>query len=68
MTEDTRREEYRGWTILLRPTQEYCARFAMTLTSPEGKKKHFSAAGDTRDKALFRARQVVDMEVDHFGK
>ncbi|WP_461208695.1 hypothetical protein [Desulfocurvus sp. DL9XJH121] len=66
MAETQQSEEYRGWTILLRPTQEYCARFAMTLTSPEGKKKHFSAAGDTQAKALARAREVVDMEMDHF--
>lgn len=60
------REEYRGWTIQLRPHEEHCSRFAMTLISPEGKEKHFSAAGDTQDKALARARDVVDMEQDHF--
>lgn len=62
------REDYRGWTIRLRPHNEYCSRFAMTLISPDGKEKHFSAAGDTQDKALARAREVVDMEQDLFQK
>jgi len=67
MDENGPKEEYRGWIISLRPTREYCARFAMTLTSPDGREKHFSAAGDTQDKALSRARAVVDMEVEHFS-
>lgn len=59
-------EVYRGWTITLRPTEEYCARFSMTLTNPEGEEKHFSAAGDTEVRALARGREVIDMELDHF--
>ncbi|MBU1002638.1 MAG: hypothetical protein KKE73_08945 [Proteobacteria bacterium] len=58
-------EVYRGWTITLRPTEEYCARFAMTLTAPDGGEKHFAAAGDTEARALARGREVVDMELDH---
>jgi len=61
-----REEQYRGWTISLTPTEEYCARFSMTLTAPDGVQKHFSAAGDTEARALERGRQVIDMELDHF--
>ncbi|BBD09181.1 hypothetical protein [Desulfovibrio ferrophilus] len=66
MKTDVRSEDYRGWTITLRPTDEYCARFAMTLTDPDGGEKHFAAAGDTEARALERGREVVDMEMDHF--
>lgn len=66
MTDIVREEDYRGWTISLRPTEEYCARFAMTLTGPDGKQKHFTAAGETEERAIERGHEVVDMELDHF--
>ena len=68
MERATRNEDYRGWNIELRPHEEYCSRFAMTLTSPEGKSKHINAAGDTEAKALARAHEIVDLERDHFDK
>ncbi|WP_029897976.1 hypothetical protein [Desulfohalovibrio reitneri] len=62
---ETRTEEYRGWTIELRPGQgRLCSEYAMTLRGPEGEEKNVPLAGDTAERALSRGREYIDVEED----
>lgn len=60
-------KQYKGWTLELRPEGDYCAVFALTLTSPQGRVKHLSTAGNTEEMALSRGREMVDAEIELGG-
>ena len=55
-------EIYRKWTISVKAEEKLCSHFSFTITDPFGRSQHVSLGGDTRQRALERAREMIDME------
>jgi hypothetical protein len=61
-------ETYRGWNISVTAQQEQCAHFSFDSTDPSGHKQTVKMGGDNEKRALERAREMVDMEIDFAGE
>jgi hypothetical protein len=61
-------ETYRGWNILVTAQQELCAHFSFDITDPSGHKQTVKMGGDNEQRALERAREMVDLEIDFAGE
>jgi hypothetical protein len=48
--------------------QELCAHFSFDITDPSGHKQNVKMGGDNEQRALERAREMVDMEIDFAGE
>lgn len=57
-------ETYNGWKIHIEKNNNMCSKFSFDITDPAGKKQHVSLGGDTEKRALERAREMIDMEVE----
>ena len=56
-------ESYREWTISVFKKDRLCSRFAFDICDPSGQKQHVSMGGENVDRALARAREMIDMEI-----
>lgn len=61
---DVMQETYRGWNISVKANQELCAHFSFDITGPSGHRQNVKMGGDNEQRALERAREMVDMEID----
>lgn len=55
---------YRGWNITVEGEGKMCSNFGFSITDPSGKTQNVSMGGENKQRALHRAREMVDMEVD----
>lgn len=60
----TETETYKDWIITVTPEQKLCSRFSFDICDPEGKKQHVSMGGDNVQRALERAKEMIDMEIE----
>ncbi|PHR26203.1 MAG: hypothetical protein COA36_12700 [Desulfotalea sp.] len=58
-----RTDSYKGWTIQVTAEQNMCANFSFDISDPTGKTQHVSMGGDNEQRALERAREMIDMEI-----
>jgi len=56
-------ETYKGWTITVIAEQNKCSNFSFDITDPSGRSQHISMGGDNEQRALARAREMIDMEI-----
>jgi len=57
--------EYKGRTIRLHPVGNYCSNFSMVMEDDCGNViRHVPAAGDSEEKALARAREMIDIDIE----
>lgn len=61
-------ETYRGWNISVTAKQELCAHFSFAITDPSGRKQNVKMGGDNEQRAVERAREMVDMVIDFAGE
>jgi len=55
---------YKGYSIELTPNGEYCAAFAADIRDSSGHVvSHLGVAGNTEERAIDRARELVDFEL-----
>lgn len=54
---------YKGWTISVNAEKNLCASFSFDITSPSGHRQHVAMGGDNRDRAVERAREMIEMEL-----
>lgn len=54
---------YKGWKILVTAEQNMCANFSFDITDPDGKSQHVGMGGDNEQRAMERAREMIDMEI-----
>jgi hypothetical protein len=54
---------YNGWTISIATQERFCANFSFDITSPSGHTQHVSMGGENKQRALERAREMIDMEI-----
>lgn len=53
---------YKGWSITVTAASDMCANYSFDIISPEGKSQHVKLGGDTEQRAIERAREMIDME------
>jgi len=54
---------YKEWTISVTAKDEHCSHFSFAVTSPSGYSQHVSMGGITEQRAVERAREMIDMEI-----
>lgn len=54
---------HRGWMICITAHQQHCSNYSFTITSPTGHPQQVTMAGDSRERAEERAREMIDMEI-----
>ncbi len=54
---------YNGWTISVTAKDNQCSHFSFDITSPTGYSQHVSMGGITEQRAIERAREMIDMEI-----
>ena len=57
-------DSYNGWTITVHPESSMCSNFSFDITDPTGQGRHVSMGGDNESRALERAREMIDMEIE----
>ena len=55
---------YRGWSITVEAENKMCSNFSFSITDPSGKSQKVTMGGDNKRRALERAREMIDLEVD----
>lgn len=56
-------ETYKGWTLSVTAEKNMCANFSFDITAPSGRSQHIAMGGDSRQRAMERAKEMVDMEL-----
>ncbi len=56
-------ENYKGWTITVKSEKNMCANFSFDITDSEGNTQHVAMGGDNHERAVARAREMIDMEM-----
>ena len=59
----TSTDSYKGWKIAVTSTDNMCAHFSFAITDPTGKTQHVKMGGENEQRALERAREMIDMEI-----
>ena len=54
---------YKGWTISVIAKDDQCSHFCFDITSSSGYTQHVSMGGITEQRAVERAREMIDMEI-----
>ena len=56
-------DDYRGWTITVTAEKNMCAKYSFDIISPSGHSQHIAMGGDNQQRAVERAREMIDMEI-----
>lgn len=54
---------YRGWAISVTAVDNQCSHFSFDITSPTGYTQHVSMGGISEQRAVERAREMIDAEI-----
>jgi len=54
---------YKDWTISIIEGQNLCAKYSFDITDPTGKLQHVKMGGENTDRAVERAKEMIDMEI-----
>lgn len=54
---------YKGWSISVTATDNQCSHFSFDITSPTGYSQHVVMGGVNEQRAVERAREMIDMEI-----
>ena len=54
---------YKGWTISVQAADEMCGNFSFDITAPSGYTQHVAMGGVSKERAVERAREMIDMEL-----
>ncbi len=60
---DTLRDTYKGWSLSVQAERNMCSNFSFDITDPAGRTRHVAMGGDSRERAVERAREMIDMEI-----
>lgn len=55
---------YKGWNISINECKEMCSRFSFDITDPCGKTSRVRLGGDSRMRAMERAMEMIDHEMN----
>ncbi len=54
---------YKGWTIYVIAVDKQCSSFSFDIQNPSGESHHVALGGITEQRAVERAREMIDMEI-----
>lgn len=54
---------YKGWEITVQAEQNQCANYSFSVASPTGSTQHVKHGGENEQRALERARELIDLEL-----
>ncbi len=54
---------YKGWTVSVTEEKNKCANYSFDITAPSGYTQHVSMGGENEQRAIERAREMIDMEI-----
>lgn len=54
---------YKGWIISVQAADNMCGNFSFDITAPSGYTQHVAMGGISADRAVERAREMIDMEL-----
>lgn len=60
-------DTYRGWTITVTAGKNKCANFSFEIASPSGYNQHVLMGGENENRAVERAKEMIDMEIAFAG-
>ncbi len=55
---------YKGWSISVVAKDKQCSHFCFDITNSSGYSQHVPMGGITEQRAIERAREMIDMEID----
>ena len=58
------KDVYRGWNIKIIAEQNQCSNYSFSITDPSGHSQNVTMGGDNKQRALERAQEMIDMEVE----
>jgi len=61
-------DSYKGWTISVMAKDDQCSHFSFDITSPSGYTQHVPMGGIKEQRAIERAREMIDMEISLEGE
>jgi len=56
-------DTYNGWKISVTAVDNHCSHFSFEITSPSGNTQHVPMGGINKQRAIERAREMIDMEI-----
>ena len=56
-------DTYKGWTISVNAEDNQDSHFSFDITNPSGHSQHVKMGGINEQRALERAREMIDMEI-----
>ncbi len=56
-------ETYNGWSIAVKEGKNLCAKFSFDITDPSGNTQHVKMGGENSERALERAKEMIDLEI-----
>lgn len=60
-------DSYKNWQIRVKKEQNLCAKYSFYITDPKGNSQHVKMGGDNEQRAMERAREMIDMEISIEG-
>ena len=63
MTNSTITDIYKGWTISVTAKANKCSHFSFDIKSPAGYSQHVPMGGIDAQRAVERAREMIDLEI-----
>lgn len=58
------KQHYQGWSITVTAEHNLCSNYSFDLTDPDSRSRHVSMGGDNVERALERAREMIDLELE----
>jgi len=55
-------EEYKGWKIEVGKEDNMCSNYSFDIIDSSGNGQHVKMGGETRERALERAKEMIDLE------
>lgn len=62
--DNTLTDTYKNWTITITPETKLCSHFSFHITNGSGYEQHVTMGGDNEKRALERAKEMIDMEIE----
>jgi hypothetical protein len=58
------RDTYNGWDIRVENKNNMCSNFSFEIIDSTGRKQQVALGGDSEQRALERAREMIDLEIE----
>lgn len=56
--------DYKDWTICVTAESNMCSNYSFDVTDPSGRTRHVVMGGDDERRAMERAKEFIDLELE----